>query len=146
MNNSFGPLIHALPLTLASKTFDAGGTPSPRAERVVEEHEMTEPNGKKSNTYSREERDTETVGLTEDAKAGNRAARIKSEEEYGFAHPAASRPQRIVWFPRDRLGLAEEEERACVEGGVDASLKDAEMSERGKVDIMGAPPDLVLDE
>ncbi|KAJ7512679.1 hypothetical protein B0H11DRAFT_1897989 [Mycena galericulata] len=140
IDNSYGPLKHALPLSLADKTFSA--TPVERSGTAMthngsEAHEMTPPIKPPSPNEEYE-------GLTDSQKVGNRAARIKSEEEYGFAHPAASRPQRIVWFPRDRLGLGEEEERACREVGVNASLKDAEMNEKGKVDISGPPPDLVL--
>ena len=65
------------------------------------------------------------------------------EEIYGFAQPAVSRPQRAVWLPRDSLGLAEEEEKACQEAGVDASVgPDAVMDEKGKVDVTGPPPDI----
>ncbi|KAJ7126145.1 DUF221-domain-containing protein [Mycena epipterygia] len=154
INNSYGPLKHALPLSLADKTFTAGPI-EPRAStaaREAEAHEMNEPKkaraasigGADNNINNNGGEHEEYEGLTDQQKMGNRAARIKSEEEYGFAHPAASRPQRIVWFPRDRLGLAAEEERACLEAGVDASVKDAEMNEKGKVDITGPPPDLVL--
>ncbi|KAJ7185579.1 hypothetical protein C8R46DRAFT_1172224 [Mycena filopes] len=167
IKNSFGPLLHALPLSLADKTFSAGTVDVGRAETFDDDsagnghgvghasgreaHEMTEspkmrhqtPTNQNKRASSLHENE-EYEGLRDQQKTGARAARIKSEEEYGFAHPAASRPQRIVWFPRDRLGLAEEEERACMEVGVEASTKDAEMSEKGKVDISGAPPDLVL--
>ncbi|KAJ7064856.1 hypothetical protein C8F01DRAFT_777426 [Mycena amicta] len=146
MSNSYGPLEHALPLSLAEKTF-GGPTDRPGTPHNGEEgHEMSEPKKAaaaaevSSPVYDNEEYE----GLTDRQKVGHRAARVKSEEEYGFAHPAASRPQRIVWFPRDRLGLGEEEERACEAAGVSVSMKDAEMNEKGKVDISGAPPDLVL--
>ncbi|KAJ6595767.1 hypothetical protein DFH09DRAFT_1135552 [Mycena vulgaris] len=147
ISNSYGPLKHALPLSLAEKTFSA--TPIERAETAAtrngsEAHEMTETKKAHHMSMSSPHENEEYEGLTERQKVGSRAARIKSEEEYGFAHPAASRPQRVVWFPRDRLGLAEEEERGCREAGVDVSLKDAEMNEKGKVDITGPPPDLVL--
>jgi hypothetical protein len=150
ISNSFGPLLHALPLSLADKTFSA--SPVERAattnnggetHEAHEAHEMTEPKKKRASSLHESEHE-EYEGLRDQQKAGNRAARVKSEEEYGFAHPAASRPQRVVWFPHDRLGLAEEEERGCREAGVDVSVKDAEMNEKGKVDISGAPPDLVL--
>ena len=41
----------------------------------------------------------------------------KQEENYGFAHPAASRPQWTVWIPKDEFGLAEAEEATCKEAG-----------------------------
>jgi hypothetical protein len=64
-------------------------------------------------------------------------------ESYGFAHPAASRPQRIVWIPKDTLGLTEEEVRGCEEASVRVSFVDAKLDETGKVGIDGGPPDLV---
>ena len=139
IGNAYAPLKHALPLSLADKTFNgnAGVERSDTAVTAPESHEMTE-------TTAGTRKNEEYEGLTDRQREGNRAARMKSEEEYGFAHPAASRPQRIVWFPRDRLGLAEEEERGCREAGVDCSVKDAELNDKGKVDISGAPPDLVL--
>ncbi|KZP25055.1 DUF221-domain-containing protein [Athelia psychrophila] len=63
------------------------------------------------------------------------------EHDYGFAHPAASRPQRTVWIARDSLGLGAEEARANRERGIDVSLADAEMDGTGKVVIAGPPPD-----
>jgi hypothetical protein len=65
------------------------------------------------------------------------------EEEYGFAHPAASRPQRIVWLPLDPLGLVKEEVKANREAGVDVAVQDAVMNEKGKVEILGPPPDAI---
>jgi hypothetical protein len=51
-----------------------------------------------------------------------------------------------VWLPKDTLGIAEEEVTACKESGVDASLKNTVMNEKGKVDVTGAPPDLIPEE
>lgn len=64
-------------------------------------------------------------------------------ESYGFAHPAASRPQRIVWIPKDTLGLTEEEVRGCVDAKVRVSFVNAELDETSKVGIDGGPPDLI---
>ncbi|KAJ7266968.1 hypothetical protein B0H12DRAFT_1179433 [Mycena haematopus] len=151
VGNSYGPLKHALPLSLADKTFGASSqverSDTPLTNGAPEVHEMTETTGARRTDTKRASsvhENEEYEGLTERQKVGNRAARIKSEEEYGFSHPAASRPQRIVWFPRDRLGIAEEEELGCREAGVDCSVKDADMNDKGKVDISGAPPDLIL--
>ncbi|KAL1732165.1 hypothetical protein EV714DRAFT_282790 [Schizophyllum commune] len=70
----------------------------------------------------------------------------KSADEYGFAHPAASRPQRTVWIPADELGHGEEEARACRDAGVNASTHDAVVDPKGKVDILGPPPDVVRED
>jgi calcium permeable stress-gated cation channel len=67
----------------------------------------------------------------------------EGEESYGFAHPAASRPQRIVWIPKDTLGLTEEEVSGCEEAGVRVSFVHAQIDETGKVGINGGPPDWI---
>ncbi|KAF7966899.1 hypothetical protein HWV62_36609 [Athelia sp. TMB] len=61
--------------------------------------------------------------------------------DYGFAHPAAARPQRTIWLARDALGLAGEEEKANRERGIIVSTSGAQMDLRGKVVIKEAPPD-----
>lgn len=66
-----------------------------------------------------------------------------AEEAYGFLHPAASRPQRSVWIPKDALGAYEAEERECREAGVSVGHERAEMNEKGEVDVNGGPPDLI---
>lgn len=181
INNSYGPLLHALPLSLADKTYSASaqeaatsedghgpdngpaagsgtgvmlGAGASRAEprrRSTAASEDTD--NRRYHTPAASEHDHgengAPAGETESTKA---PASIKvvsqatEEEEYGFEHPAASRPQRTVWIPKDVLGLGEEEERACLEAGVDVSLKDATMNEAGKVDISGGPPDLRVEE
>ena len=57
-----------------------------------------------------------------------------------FYHPASVEPQRVVWVPRDGLGLGEAEARAIGEMGIRVSLDDARMDEKGHVDISGPPP------
>ena len=80
-------------------------------------------------------------GLSKDAP--DVAAQEEEFESYGFAHPAVSRPQRIVWVPKDTLGLTEEEVRGCEEAKVRVSFVNANLDETGKVDIDGGPPDLI---
>lgn len=57
-----------------------------------------------------------------------------------FYHPASVEPQRVVWLPRDRLGLAAEEERAIRDAGILVSSEGAVMDDKGHVDISAAPP------
>ncbi|KAF7983502.1 hypothetical protein HWV62_21828 [Athelia sp. TMB] len=66
-------------------------------------------------------------------KGGNGDGEMAPAEQhdYGFAHPAASRPQRTVWLARDALGLAAEEEKANRERGIDVSTRDAQMDLKG---------------
>ncbi|KAF5381347.1 hypothetical protein D9615_008345 [Tricholomella constricta] len=135
INNSYGPLLHALPLSLKDKTYT--DTPTIQQQPSIEETTPLAGKGKSIEASPRDVRDP----------AGpNSTTKAKTDEEYGFAHPAASRPQRTVWLPRDTLGLAEEEERGCREAGVDVSIQDAQMNGVGKVDITGSPPDLIKEE
>ncbi|GLB42058.1 putative extracellular tail, of 10TM putative phosphate transporter [Lyophyllum shimeji] len=140
ISNSYGPLLHALPLSLKDKTF--GGTPTIPDQRMSDEIPL-------SANKSIEQHHLAAIGVTRREGSGSDAKDMqarKTEEEYGFAHPAVSRPQRTVWLPRDAMGMAEEEERACRDAGVDVSYRNAVMDERGKVDVSGSPPDLVGEE
>ncbi|KAF5369002.1 hypothetical protein D9758_003059 [Tetrapyrgos nigripes] len=231
INNSYGPLIHALPLTLVEKMYSSE-TPLSSEEDVAatttgggrsDEVEMSPVGASRTRTRSRvsddhdhdvdghgagagpirHSVDSEGVHLkpydieaqqiqarspnaTTTQGTGTRTGtgaekddpddptanliptrpKPRAEEEYGFAHPAASRPQRTIWIPRDNFtslpvdgtnggkgqgqgegkgittgrstsGLAAEEELACLSAGVDASIEGAEMNEKGKVDLVG---------
>jgi len=70
------------------------------------------------------------------------AADLEEQDDLEFAPPALSDAQRTIWLPRDVLGLAECEQRACQEAGVDASVgPNATMDDNGKVDVTGFPPE-----
>lgn len=152
ISNSYGPLLRALPLSLADKTYTAN-SPVPNTEALYpRKSNVSGVEGDESKSFEMLQREktqiapsvhSERDGLTSGVGI---AAKVVSEEEYGFAHPATSRPQRVVWIPRDLLGLAEEEEKACRDAGVDVSARDAEMNEKGHVDISGPPPDMFLED
>ncbi|THU93637.1 DUF221-domain-containing protein [Dendrothele bispora CBS 962.96] len=172
IKNSYGPLIHALPLTLAEKMYSAadvddesvphspngrsndvemhdrasggGGNVRPSVDGSEVEHENLKSSaihnspaiaeeGGKANLHDNDNDDQEP---DPDAPKPIDRPKPRAEEEYGFAHPAASRPQRTIWIPKDQLGLGEEEERANLEMGIDASV---DLSGEGQ------PPDLVLE-
>lgn len=59
-----------------------------------------------------------------------------------FYHPASVEPAHTVWMPKDELGLAEAEARACEEQGVDATARGAVMNPKGKVRIEEGPPEM----
>ncbi|EDR08235.1 uncharacterized protein LACBIDRAFT_297697 [Laccaria bicolor S238N-H82] len=149
INQSYDRLLCALPLSLQDKTYTAQG------DEGEEEHE-----GQEEPIPSRTPQELEAGGpqdhdklakqglisespAIEEKKRAELEKKIQTEEDYGFAHPAASRPQRTIWLPRDDHGLVTEEQRACAEAGVDVSDKNAQMDAKGKVDIVGGPPDLV---
>ncbi|KAH7922752.1 DUF221-domain-containing protein [Leucogyrophana mollusca] len=154
ISNSFGPLIHALPLSLADKTFkdpdpttddhdasriDAGGAGSKAGEkhRSVGTDESASP----ISPVDKKHGSTSSEG---DAEAGPAEyMHVPGEHiDYGFAHPATSRPQRIVWIPNDDLGLGREEVAANRGAGVLASTEGATMDAKKQVSIDAPPPDL----
>ncbi|KIK55038.1 hypothetical protein GYMLUDRAFT_249051 [Collybiopsis luxurians FD-317 M1] len=167
INNMYDPLKNALPLTMVEKMYHEEAPPSPVIEADNEEGrvrnnelEMAESkhglrgasvdDDRLKLQHSAESPSDLEANAPETEHEGSIKAMPdrpapRAEEEYGFAHPAVSRPQRTVWIPKDQLGLAEEEERACLEKGIDVSTRDAEMNEKGKVELTGdgQPPDLV---
>ena len=109
-----------------------------------EEKYPTSPNEKKKRS-SGSSSDEEIKLAEQDLTKGGPdvAAQEEEFESYGFAHPAVSRPQRIVWIPKDTLGLTEEEVKGCKEAKVRIGFGNAKLDETGKVDIDGGPPDLI---
>jgi hypothetical protein len=142
INNSYGPLLHALPLSLAERTYTA---PAITRETTEAASPLNQQPSIPLNSTSAGESEHESKAKDKTPAALDASAEAKMKVDYGFAHPAASRPQRTVWLPKDTLGIAEEEVAACKELGVHASSKRAVMK-NGKVDIIGPPPDLILEE
>jgi len=99
--------------------------------------------GKDSPTSALSDTDKGKGIATPPPKDAADAVAEEEEKDYGFAHPAASRPQRTVWIPRDEFGLAEEEERACREMGVAVSDVHATIDAKGNVNVIGGPPDYI---
>jgi hypothetical protein len=162
INNMYDPLKHALPLTMVEKMYnekepsiDQDGPSHPQNDALeMDKVESKGVRGASVDDDRQKLQDPESATRGYDGEQPKHEEPIKpmperpvprAEEYYGFAHPAASRPQRTVWIPKDHLGLSEEEERACWEKGIDISSKDAEMNEKGKVELTGdcQPPDLV---
>ncbi|KAJ3734584.1 hypothetical protein DFJ43DRAFT_1063453 [Lentinula guzmanii] len=161
INNMYTPLKHALPLSMVEKMHheempapNEQGTSSSRAKNEtdrletkgvrgasVDDDRLKLQSSSNENDIERQSNGDDSIQPTPDRPTP------RAEDSYGFAHPAASRPQRTVWIPKDQLGLAVEEEKACRERGIDVSTKDAEMNEKGKVNLTGdgQPPDLVVE-
>jgi len=145
INDSYGPLIHSLPLSLADHI---GEEPTRSSEAPVESHDNE--NLKKAAVVSDPEAQND-VGVGKSTNGKELPARPSSDDEpdmkpgeqpdYGFAHPAASRPQQTIWMAKDTLGLSAEEMSAIRERGIDVSSADAEMDAKGNVTIQGPPPD-----
>ena len=136
----------------AAHAADADVVPKEGEEEEEEEDEdekyPSSPNQKKrssglSSNDIKSDNDKKLVeqDLTKDAP--DITAQEEEFESYGFAHPAASRPQRVVWISKDTLGLTAEEVKGCEEAKVKVGFRNAKLDETGKVDIDGGPPDLI---
>lgn len=59
-----------------------------------------------------------------------------------FFHPATKEPARILWLPKDELGLCEAEIRVNSGMGIGSTCRYAVLGHKGEVRISGPPPDL----
>lgn len=114
--NSYGPLMSAIPLSLARA---AQGPALPRSRDDAQKQPGA-------------------TAHIDDAEVGGPDAEPGTYEE--FAHPAAVEPQRVVWLPRDALGLCEREEREDRAHGIVITTQGARMDAKGHVDIDGPAP------
>ena len=69
------------------------------------------------------------------------AKSVENEGPTDFSHPAAVEEQRIVWLPKDRLGLIDEIIQDLAVWDVLHSTDGAEMDDKGHVDVTMAPPE-----
>ncbi|KAG2068049.1 DUF221-domain-containing protein [Suillus decipiens] len=150
INSSFGPLTKALPLSHAHRTFRHpepsldvqdvdGGSGSNRKETAEEIEEVSSPTDKPRASSSESGAEHAPHSDYDDVFF---ARGPDGTEDYGFAQPAACRPQRIVWIPDDSLSLGREEVQTNKESGVKATTQNAKMDEHGNVEVTGPPVDL----
>lgn len=121
MNNSYGPLISALPLSLSDRMATAPSIEGTEGGKV--EGAYTE------NSHPR--RADQNVGGPTDTSTSHTEM---------FAHPASRESQQVVWIPTDPLGLGEAEAAACQAQGVKVSMDGAQMNGKGHVDVDRPPP------
>lgn len=176
INNSYGPLLHALPLSLADKSYgmprhSAEGEEQPLIGQADdgfggEEGKEKAAEAEVKDAHAREdgEQSDAESGDSHVAKkqvTGKQPVRGEDGAEYGasvpmegkrndeptdFYHPASVEPLRVIWLPRDSLGLAEQEVRENQKLGIEASFEHAHMDEKGHVDIDGHPPGMLQNE
>ncbi|KAI0819394.1 DUF221-domain-containing protein [Trametes gibbosa] len=142
INNSYGPLTHFLPLTLADMT--PGASPDPNVAAAAQEldEEASYKDGKTRNSEKRASTGSVRKRLSPDADRQSSTRGV--DEDVGpkdFYHPASVEPQPTIWLPCDPLGLGEAEERALRAVGIKVSTVDAHMDGKGHVDISGPPPE-----
>ena len=164
LNDSYGPLLKSLPLSLVDRAsqdevnnseeddFAVGAkstgadVPAPGGRVSTATRQGTSPppvSGEKSEVHG--------IALTNDKlndSDGEQPPKIdnelgEGEEPYDgprdFTHPALH-PARIVWIPQDTLGLGAEEARDIRSRGIDVTTRGAYMNEKGTVDVDTYPP------
>ena len=165
INDSYGPLLHSLPLTLAHKSFGMPQDPEQESVQIGhdddEEETAADGTGRFSAESQRRLNTADDLEMQEranprtppsrqqsirdneapyDPNEGTHAEGKRNDEPADFDHPAAVEPQRIVWIPADELGLGEEEARACQAAGVLTGTDNAIMDAAGHVQVHGHPP------
>jgi hypothetical protein len=82
--------------------------------------------------------------FSNESRSSSPSPSAKSVEDEGptdFRHPAAVEEQRIVWLPKDRLGLIDEITQDLTRWDILHSTDGAEMDDKGHVDVTMAPPE-----
>jgi len=163
LNNSYDPLLSALPLSLQDRAYTQPIQSIHEGDPEHEEGLSTDrPRDEESAAYPRSGKAAAAAGADDDIEEERRnqqegsknalstlAQQQADEQSYGFYHPAASRPQRTVWIPQDEYGVSRVEEKGCKEAGVIVSTGNGFVTvvdkTKGKVevDVKGGPPDLI---
>ena len=189
LNNSYGPLLHSLPISLAHLSYgmpkedghdgsqigDDEDMPVPGPDNASNEHLTPTPPGERasqdadsgssaeqanakstsvqpnvpverqeavemSNMSEKRERqqaeaaqvqaEDEAKTEADFAKPGGHGARRRyrvddSSDPNAFFHPATKDPQRILWLPRDGLGLADAQVADNIAAGVESTTRNA---------------------
>jgi hypothetical protein len=66
---------------------------------------------------------------------------VKREGAADFRHPATAEEQRVIWLPKDPLGLVKEIERDLDSHDILHSTECAKMDDKGGVDVILIPED-----
>jgi calcium permeable stress-gated cation channel len=128
ISNSFDPLLYSLPLSLADKTYNA-------AEDVDESPEEKQDVGSSSKPRSPHEK---VGGSHDDVQLEGDDFVLDGPKD--FNHPASVEPQRTIWIPEDRLGLARSEIEDMRSKRILVGTDNATMDAKGIVDVRGSPP------
>lgn len=144
INNSYGPLISALPLSIADKTYKSEDVPETEHVRRSDEKRPDISDSPIDASTSVQRTHTTDSSSKQNAFFDDLhfLRHANGAVDYGFAHPALARPQRIVWIPEDTLGLGKEEVLANEGSGVLATMMGASMDGVGHVEVHAPPVDL----
>lgn len=166
--NSYGPLIKFLPQTLANMSHRGNlsveqGTPTtadaPQLRTSSPDVDVTDyinASASNSNQRSNEvayphpdganDSDMErprTPLFTDDTHTSSLTLSARSEGLTDFSQPAAAEEQRIIWLPKDPLGLIDVIGRQLTSYGIMYSTEGAEIDSKGCVNVTTASPEEV---
>ncbi|KAI0250626.1 hypothetical protein BJV78DRAFT_1283057 [Lactifluus subvellereus] len=168
--NSYGPLIKFLPLTLAHRSYNGGvgvesqvlttdGPPQPLPPSSDDVNAIAHASASTSDSHQHfsggefprphdADRNSQiriaSPSSTNESRTSSplpSARPIETERPTNFTHPAAVEEPRIIWLPKDRLGLVHEIERDLDLKDILHSTEGAEMDSKGHVDVTMAPPE-----
>lgn len=160
LNNSYSPLRHPLPLSLADKTHGVAAHPDDSSSATAVNHgQPTDGDRFPASRYGSHLQGNNAAQSQANAApqaAGQGSVRLKetdydhqrsipvegkqNDEHADFFHPASVEPLRVIWIPQDTLGLFEREVEDNRSMGIEASSENAHMDAKGHVDIDGRPP------
>ncbi|KAI9509019.1 DUF221-domain-containing protein [Russula earlei] len=168
--NSYGPLIKFLPLSLADRSYSGVGA-EPEVSTMVETAPTVPPSSgdikaadyaaasasdpyqssgggplPPDDGYGGPRERSPSPSFTNESRATSPSPSARPVEKEGpidFSHPAAVEEQRIIWLPRDRLGLVHEIEQDLDSRDILYSMEGAEMDSKGQVNVTMAPPEEV---
>jgi len=153
IRDSYGPLIKDLPLTLADSSYSA---PEPEVSTSANVPNPNAPSSEDAEVIDYASLSAFVSGQPADGGEGKPPKRVqderptsslpanllKSEGATDFTHPATAE-QRIIWLPKDRLGLVHEIERDLESHDILHSSEGAEMDDQGRVEVtMTIPEDV----
>ncbi|ORY32218.1 hypothetical protein BCR39DRAFT_523325 [Naematelia encephala] len=117
--------------------------PGPPVQVATSEHEMQplDRNSPSRDVEANDEEDAEPYFAVHGGPGVIIRRQQDGNDPNAFFHPATKEPQRVLWLPRDELGLAEAEIEKNASFGVPSTYRFAELTHRGKLRISGPPPD-----
>jgi hypothetical protein len=150
IRSSYGPLIKALPLTLAESSYhrvesedptttDAPKPLPPSSEKAIDYTDIS--------TQASHQPVNEGGPPLRNGANGKESSRSpltkldKGEVATDFRHPATVEEQRVIWLPKDPLGLVKEIERDLDSHDILHSTECAQMDAKGGVDVNLVPED-----
>ena len=166
IQNSYGPLIKFLPQILATGNAGVGkgshrtavAPQRPTSSSEVDTTDHFNPSLTDSDQQPNEEapllpdditdsdlKRTAAPSFTNGSRASSpspSARPMKAECPTEFSQPAAVEGQRVIWLPRDPLGVVHEIEQELTSRNILYSTEGAEMDSQGKVSVTSAPEEI----